>query len=111
MNDGKSYYPVDQDMAVVVYGGLEENVVKSTCGGNKLELNVGKDENFPIQNPTFEILTEKQDSQRQFSDTHFFGHHTALKKLIQKLTPCQRFNSKTDTLYELEGKISRVVSI
>ena len=46
LNGGECYYLVDEDV-VTVHGYMEENDVKSTCGGTRLEF-IEKDENFLI---------------------------------------------------------------
>ena len=44
---------VDETLkAAILRGCMEENVVKSTCGGTRLGYNIRKDESFLIQNRT-----------------------------------------------------------
>ena len=41
---------------------MEENDVKSTCGGTRLEFKIEKDEKFLIENLTRKIFHSKSDA-------------------------------------------------
>ena len=53
MKSGECLRLVDEILkAAIVRGCMEENDVKSTCGGTRLGYNIRKDESFLIQNRT-----------------------------------------------------------
>ena len=47
------FFLVDEELlAVTVHVDKEENFVRSTCGGARLEINIRRDEDFSSQNVT-----------------------------------------------------------
>ena len=55
LNSGQCSFLVDEDFcAVKLHDDMDENVVKSTCGGVTLEFNIWKDRKIRIQNLTGE---------------------------------------------------------
>ena len=49
LNGGECYYLVDEDIVgLTVHGYMEENDLKSTCGGTRLDFKIEKDEKFLI---------------------------------------------------------------
>ena len=69
---------------MIVFGCMEENVVKKTCGGTRLEIDIRKDEIF--------FLSKCGEAKK------------SLKFLFWNLTPCKVVHSKPEALYCFKSK-------
>ena len=103
LNAGECSFLVDD---VIVHGCMEENSVKSTCGGANLEFKVKKDGKLSIQNLTrFKSFTSKSDKTKTF-----WFKVSRVFFLIQNLKRCIFFNCKSDKMKKNYSKVDALWS-
>ena len=82
--------------AVTVHGYMEENDLKSTCGGTRLEFKIEKMEIFKIK--IWHV------------EEYFIQNLTRVKNFFQNLTRLKKYKSKSDALYFHSKSAFEIVS-